>query len=38
MQNCLQFDTTRMILDKRVNSKGIREEEHDFIIGTPMDH
>ena len=27
-----------MILDKRVKSEGVREEEYDFIIGTPMNH
>ena len=25
-----------MILDKRIKSQGVREEEHDFIFGTPM--
>ena len=25
-----------MILGKRVKTQGVREEEHDFIIGTPM--
>ena len=25
-----------MIVDKRVQSQGVGEEEHDFIIGTPM--
>ena len=25
-----------MILDKRVESQVVSEEEHDFIIGTPM--
>ena len=25
-----------MILDKRVKSQGVSEEEHDFIIDTPM--
>ena len=25
-----------MILDKRVKSHGVSEEEHDFVIGTPM--
>ena len=23
-----------MILDKRIKSQGVREEEHDFIFGT----
>ena len=36
MQNCLQFDTITMILDKRIKSQTVREEEHDFIIATPM--
>ena len=27
-----------MILDKSVKSQGVREEEHDFIIGTPINH
>ena len=36
IQNCLQFDTITMILDKRVKPQGVSEEEHDFIIGTPM--
>ena len=27
-----------MILDKRVKSQGAREEEHDFIIGTPVNN
>ena len=27
-----------MILDKRVKTEGVSEEEHDFIIGTPMNH
>ena len=27
-----------MILDKSVISEGVREEEHDFIIRTPMNH
>ena len=27
-----------MILNKRVKSQGVGEEEHDFIIGTPMNH
>ena len=36
MQNCLQFDTITMILDKSIKSQGVREEERDFIIGTPM--
>ena len=27
-----------MILDKRVKSEGVREEEHDLIIGTPVNH
>ena len=34
--NCLQFDTVTMILNKRVKSHWVSEEEHDFIIGTPM--
>ena len=38
IQNCLQFDAIIMILDKRVKSQGVCEEEHDFIIGTPMNH
>ena len=38
MQNCLQFDTITMILDKRVKTQGVSEEEHDFIIGTPMNY
>ena len=25
-----------MILDKKVKSQGVSEEEHDFIIGTHM--
>ena len=29
MQNYLQFDTITIILDKRVKSKGVSEEEHD---------
>ena len=33
---CLQFDTITMILDRRVKSPGVSEEEHDFMIGTPM--
>ena len=36
MQNFLQFDTITMILDKRVKSQVVSEDEHDFIIGTPM--
>ena len=38
IQNCLQFDSITVILDKRIKSQGGggREEEHDFIIGTPM--
>ena len=36
IQNCLQFNTIKMILDKRVKSQGVSEEKHDFIIGTPM--
>ena len=36
MQNCLQFDTITMILDKKVKSQGISEEEHDFTIGISM--
>ena len=36
IQNCLQFDTISMILDKRINSQGVSEEKHDFIICTPM--
>ena len=36
MQNCSQFDIITMILDKRVKSQGVSEEEHDYIIGTPM--
>ena len=35
-QNCLQFATITTILDIRVTSQGVSEEEHDFIIGTPM--
>ena len=27
-----------MILNKRVNSQGVSEEEPDFIIGIPMNH
>ena len=27
-----------MILYKRVKSQGVSDEEHDFIIGTPMNH
>ena len=27
-----------MILDKSVKSQGVHEEEHDFKIGTPMNH
>ena len=33
--NCLQFDTIRMILEKRVKSQGVSEEEHDSMIYTP---
>ena len=36
MQNCFQFGTITIILDKRIKSQGVREEEHDFLIGTPM--
>ena len=36
IQNCLQFDTITMILDKRIKSQGVREEKRDFIIGTSM--
>ena len=37
IQNCLQFDTITMILDKGVKSQpGVTEEEHDIIIDTPM--
>ena len=32
------FDTKTMILDKRVKSQGVSEEEHDFIIDAPMNH
>ena len=27
-----------MILDKTVKTQGVSEWEHDFIIGTPMNH
>ena len=27
-----------MILGKRVKNQGVSEEEHDFIIGSPMNH
>ena len=27
-----------MVLGKRVKNQGVREEEHDFIIGSPMNH
>ena len=27
-----------MILNNWVKSQGVSEEEHDFIIGTPMNH
>ena len=27
-----------MILGKRVKTQGVSEEEHDFIIGTPINH
>ena len=27
-----------MFLDKRVKSQGVSDEEHDFIIGTHMNH
>ena len=27
-----------MILYRRVKSQGVSEEEHDFIIGTAMNH
>ena len=27
-----------MIFDKRVKSQGVSEEEHDSIIGIPMNH
>ena len=33
----LKFDTITMILDNRVKSQGVSREEHDFIIGTPID-
>ena len=36
IQNCLQSDTMTMILDKRIKSERVREEENNFIIGTPM--
>ena len=36
MQNCLQFDTITMILDKRIKSQGVLEEKRDFIICTPV--
>ena len=36
MQNCSQFDIITMILDKRVKSKGVSEEKHDYIICTPV--
>ena len=32
------FYTLTMILDKRVKSQGVSEEEHDFIIAAPMNH
>ena len=32
MQNCLQFDTIKMILDKRVKPQRVSEVEHDFIV------
>ena len=38
IQNCFQFDTLTMILGKRVKNQGVSKEEHDFIIGTPMNH
>ena len=30
MQNCLQFDTITVILNKRVKSQGVRVGENDF--------
>ena len=36
IQHCLQSDTITMILNKMVKTQGVSEEEHDFIIGTPM--
>ena len=27
-----------MILGKRVKPQGVSEEQHDFIIGSPMNH
>ena len=27
-----------MVLDKRVKTQGISEDEHDFIISTPMNY
>ena len=36
IQNCLQFNIITMTLDKRIKSQGVSEEEHNFIIGTPM--
>ena len=38
MQNCLQFDTITMILDKRIKSQGVCEEEHDLIIVQHIPH
>ena len=32
MQNCLQFDTMIVILEKRVKYQGISEAAHDFTI------
>ena len=27
-----------MILGKRVKNQGVSEEEHDFVIGCPLNH
>ena len=35
-QNCLQFDTLTMILDTRIKSQEVSEEEHDFLIDIPI--